>query len=90
MNNEVDIDTSYPTLAAAKRHSLAMISAARERIVNLCVPYDYLAVFALGSYGRLEAHDSTSDFEWLVIYDDRHVNVQEAIVAQASLSFLYA
>jgi hypothetical protein len=83
-------ETSYPTLIAAKQHSLEMINLARERIADLHAPYDYLVVVALGSYGRLEAHDTASDFEWLVIYDDRHVNIQEAITAQSALTAIFA
>jgi hypothetical protein len=64
--------------------------AARRLVGNLSLPFDYLSVVALGSYGRLEAHADASDFEWLLIFDDRKVNSQEATVAQAALTSVFA
>jgi len=69
---------------------LKTIDDVRAAIVNLALPYDYMAVVALGSYGRLEAHEDASDFEWLVIYDDKHVNVHEATTAQSKLTSVFA
>ncbi|MGH9892143.1 MAG: hypothetical protein ACREA0_09210, partial [bacterium] len=70
--------------------STRMTDLARTAIAHLSLPFDYLCVIALGSYGRLEAHGEASDFEWLLISDDRHVNSQEAIVAQSALTALFA
>ena len=41
-------------------------------------PHDELCVFAVGSYGRSEAHEGVSDFEWITVYDDERVGNAEA------------
>jgi hypothetical protein len=79
-----------PTLRTSQRHSLAMIERARTEIDKLDLPWDHMCVVALGSYGRLEAQADVSDYEWLVVSDDRYVSTQEAIVAQAHLTKLFA
>jgi hypothetical protein len=66
------------------------MATARRAVAELELPFDYLCVVALGSYGRLEAHADASDFEWLLIFDDARVSDQEATVAQAALTRLFA
>lgn len=66
------------------------MKAVQLALAQLRFPFDYMCVIALGSYGRLEASEGASDFEWLLIVDDERVNEQEAVVAQADLTRLFA
>jgi hypothetical protein len=53
-------------------------------------PWAYASLFAVGSYGRLEAQAQTSDFEWLVVYDDARVANSEAEAIQARATGMFA
>ena len=53
-------------------------------------PHDEICVFAVGSYGRKEAHFGVSDFEWMTIYDGSRVGSAESTVFQAQLTSYFA
>lgn len=82
---------NFATLRICYEHSTKKIEEAREYLTkNIDAPLDYLTVLAVGSYGRFEAHPDVSDFEWLLIYDDKRVNRQESDVIQAHLTRAFA
>lgn len=81
----------YAHLSGSIDHSRHILSVIRKDIS--IVKYDILdftAIYVVGSYGRQEASNQVSDFEWLLVYDDKRVNRQEAVVLQANLTGLFA
>jgi len=81
----------FKALQASQDHSSEMIrQASRVTRESLQAVQDYLCVVAVGSYGRGEASEMTSDFEWLVVYDDAHLSRQEADLSQATLTREFA
>jgi hypothetical protein len=81
---------SCPALAAAEAHSRETIASLAALVASIAAPWDYTTLFAIGSYGRLEARESTSDFEWLIVYDDGRVAHAEAEALQAAATARFA
>lgn len=80
----------FPALLTAERHSSDVVTRLQAALNPSDIPAsDYIAVIIVGSYGRGEA-SADSDFEWVTIYDDRHVAAEEAILAQAKLTQFFA
>lgn len=79
------------SLQDADRYSFATLDELRSDIAKLQLPgAEGVAVIAVGSYGRGEASPDASDFEWLTIYDDKIVAAEEAVIAQAELTRVFA
>lgn len=81
----------FQSLAAADSHAtstLHMLESVVSALPSL-VPR-FVDVIAVGSYGRGEAVENISDFEWITIYDDNRVAREEAIVLQADLTKAFA
>ena len=82
---------NYNNISRSAKHSRYVLDNIEKCIKNKKSDiYNYVSVYAVGSYGRLEASDQVSDFEWLLVYDDKRVNEQEAIILQAKMTRIFA
>ena len=80
-----------PSLQAAHTYCSERLFKTAQELENIVKgPSDNIAVFAVGSYGRHEAAESVSDFEWITVYDDALVGVEEARRYQADLTGYFA
>jgi hypothetical protein len=82
---------NLPDLNASERSSRKCLDRlCRELPDKLSGPIEFICVYVVGSYGRMEAHASLSDFEWITVYDERLVAVEEARRFQADLTGYFA
>ena len=78
--------TSYSNISNAIEHSQKVVQQVSGIIKSKQSTFnDYICVFIVGSYGRFEAY-SHSDIEWLVVFDDAKVGIQEANIFQAQIT----
>jgi hypothetical protein len=80
----------FPSLNASYLESSKRLTSIQAQIrERVSGPHDHICVFAVGSYGRKEAHVA-SDFEWMTIYDDSLVGTAEAWAFQAQVTGFFA
>src|ERR1700682_6174268 len=86
----IDIE-EFQSLASAEEHSAQTISRLTIAVTKIqtLVP-ELIDVIVVGSYGRGESTQDVSDLEWIVIYDDKLVAREEAVVVQSDLTKCFA
>jgi len=78
--------TLYKNIHTAIEHSKEIVQQVRGTIKSKQNTFnEYICVFIVGSYGRYEAYPH-SDIEWLVVYDDTLVGIQEVNIFQAQIT----
>lgn len=81
----------FATISGAFEHSRRKLEHLQLEISGVLGPVkEHVAVFAVGSYGRLEAHPEVSDYEWITVFDDHLVSIHEAGACQARLAEYFA
>lgn len=81
----------YPNVTKAILHSKEIFNKANGFLTSKKSSLDeHICVFLVGSYGRYEADNKSSDIEWLVVYDDARVSIQEANIFQANITESFA
>jgi len=81
----------FPHIDKATLHSKEIFNQAKGFLTSKKSSLDsYICVFLVGSYGRFEASHTSSDIEWLVVFDDTKVSLQEANIFQANITESFA
>lgn len=82
---------NFPSLAAAAGYCDIVaeeLKAEAEGVPSLVK--GLMDIVVVGSYGRGEASRDLSDFEWILVYNDRRVAREEAIALQSDITKLFA